>query len=66
MNNARLTELMNYFDYNDKFTLEDFINIQVPSIYFPNKGTVAETLDEALKQGLIEYDKTSGLYSKPY
>ena len=64
MEDARLREIMGYFDYTDKFTMDDFVHIQVPSVYFPNKGKVAETLDEALKQGLVEYDEKTGLYRK--
>ena len=64
MREGRLKELMNYFDYADKFKMQDFVDIQVPSVYFPTKGSVADTLDEALEQGLVYYDPQSGLYSK--
>lgn len=64
MNQARLNELMNYFDYTDKFTLDDFVHIQVPSIYFENKGQVVDTLDTALEQGLVVYDSVTKMYSK--
>lgn len=64
MNEARIREIMAYFDYTDKFTLDDFVSIQVPSVYFPSKGSVVETLDEVLKQGLVEYDPISKLYRK--
>ena len=64
MNTARINEIVNMFDYAEKYTMDDIINIQVPSVYFPHKGSVAETLDEALKQGLLYYDPQTKLYMK--
>lgn len=64
MNEARIKEIMNYFDYTDKFTLDDFVQIQVPSVYFPNKGSVIDTLDEVLKRELVDYDPHTKIYRK--
>lgn len=64
MNEARIKELIAYFDYTDRFTLDDFVQIQVPSVYFPNKGTVIDALDEALKRGLIDYNPHTKIYTK--
>lgn len=66
VNQKRIEELLEYFDRQDSFKLSDLVEIQVPSVYFPTKGSLVDTLDELVKQGKVRYHKSGELYSKAY